>query len=225
VTKTPELIDSLVRRATPVRRLSPPLVRAGLWLAFAALVLVLLAVGHGVRGDFAARMRDPEFVISMSAALATGILSAVAAFAVSIPDRSRWLALLPIPALAVWVATIGLGCLTDWVSVDPDGMHVLGEEMRCFAILVFTSVPLTIALGVMLRYAALLRAGPVVLLGGLAVAAITATAVSLLHNHNASAIILVWNLGTAALMAGAAGVFGRRMLGWFAARLGTERTA
>ena len=225
MTKTPELIDTLVQRATPVRRLHPPLMRAALWLGFAALVLVLLAAGHGVRSDLAARIREPEFVISMGAALATGILSAVAAFAVSIPDRPRWLVLLPVPALAIWVATIGLGCLTDWVSVSPNGMHVVGEEMRCFAILVFTSVPLTVVLAVMLRYAALLSAGPVVLMGGLAVAAITATAVSVLHDHNASAIILLWNLGTAALFAGAASVFGRRMLGWFATRLGPHYAA
>ncbi len=49
VTKTPDLIDALVECATPVRRLRPPLVRAGLWLAFAGLILALLAIGHGVR--------------------------------------------------------------------------------------------------------------------------------------------------------------------------------
>ena len=51
VTKNPDLIDALVERATPVRRLRPPLVRAGPWLAFASLILALLAIGHGVRAD------------------------------------------------------------------------------------------------------------------------------------------------------------------------------
>ena len=49
MTTTPDLIDALVECAAPVRRLRPPLVRAGLWLAFAGVILALLAIGHGVR--------------------------------------------------------------------------------------------------------------------------------------------------------------------------------
>ena len=40
---TPELIDRLSAGATPVRRLRSPLLRAGLRLLFAALVLLVLA--------------------------------------------------------------------------------------------------------------------------------------------------------------------------------------
>jgi hypothetical protein len=211
VTKTPDLIDALVECATPVRRLRPPLVRAALWLAFAGLVLALLAIGHGVRTDLVECLRQPVFVASIAAALATGVLAAVAAFVVSLPDRSQWWLLLPAPALAVWVGTIGYGCLTDWVSIGPDGVH-MGEAVRCFATLVLTSVPLAIALAVMLRYAALLRPGAVTLAGALAVAAITSSALSLFHDLDATMMILIWNLGTAAVITGLGGVFGRRVL-------------
>jgi hypothetical protein len=214
VTRTPDLIDALVECATPVRRLRPPLVRAGLWLGFAGLILALLAIGHGVRGDLAERLHQPVFVVSIAAALATAILAAVAAFVVSLPDRSQWWLLLPAPALAVWVGTIGYGCLTDWVSIGPDGVHV-GETLRCFATLVLTSVPLAIALAVMLRYAALLRPGAVTLAGALAVAAITSSALSLFHDLDATMMILIWNLGTAALITGLGSVFGRRMFRWW----------
>jgi hypothetical protein len=214
VTKTPDLIDALVECATPVRRLRPPLVRAGLWLVLAAFILVLLAIGHGVRTDLAERLNQPVFAVSIAAALATGILAAVAAFVVSLPDRSLWWLLLPAPALAVWVGTIGYGCLTDWVGIGPDGVH-LGETLRCFATLVLTSVPLAIALAVMLRYAALLRPGAVTLAGALAVAAITSSALSLFHDLDATMMILIWNLGTAALITGLGSVFGRRMFRWW----------
>jgi hypothetical protein len=214
VTNTPELIDALVECATPVRRLRPPLVRAGLWLALAGLVLVLLAIGHGVRSDLAERLHQPVFAVSIAAALATGILAAMAAFVVSLPDRSQWWLLLPAPALAVWVGTIGYGCLTDWVSIGPDGVH-MGEALRCFATLVLTSVPLAIALAVMLRYAALLRPGAVTLAGALAVAAITSSALSLLHDLDATLMILIWNLGTAALITALGSLFGRRMFMWW----------
>lgn len=41
MTSTPDLIDSLVADAQPLRRLQPPAVRALCWLLFAALVTSL----------------------------------------------------------------------------------------------------------------------------------------------------------------------------------------
>lgn len=218
MTRTPELIDALVQGARPVRRLRPPLVRAGLWLAFAGFILALLAIGHGMRADLAERLQQPAFTTSIAAALATGILAAMTAFAISLPDRSRWWLMLPVPPLVMWISAVGYGCFADWVSIGPDGIR-LGETMRCLATLVLTSLPLAIAFAAMLRYAALLRAGAVALMGGLAIAAITSTALSLLHDLDATVMILVWNLGTAALITGIGSMFGRRIFGWMAARL------
>jgi hypothetical protein len=216
VIRTDELIDTLVEHAAPVQRLRPPLVRAALWLTFAGLLIALIAAGHGIRADFMQSLHQPAFVVTVGAALATGILATMTAFAVSIPGRSRlWLAL-PLPPLAVWMSTIGYGCVADWVSLGPDGF---GGELRCAAMLVLTSVPLAIALAAMLRYAAMLRSGAVAVSGGLAIAAITAATLPLFHDHDATALVLLWNLGTAALITGVAGMFGRRILGWMAARL------
>jgi hypothetical protein len=218
VTRTDELIDTLVERAAPVQRLRPPLVRAALWLAFAGLLIGLMAAGTGIRADFVARLHQPAFAVTIGAALATGILSAVTAFAASIPGRSRWWLALPLPPLAVWMSTIGYGCAAHWVSPGPDGLP-FGEELRCAALVVMTSVPLGIALAAMLRYAATLRPGAVALSGGLAIAAIVAAALPLFHDHDVSALILLWNVGTAALMTSIAGLLGPRMFSWMAARL------
>ena len=218
MTTTEDLIDTLVERATPVRRLRPPLARAAVWLAFAGLLIAVIAAGSGVRPDLVQHLRRPAFVITLGGALTTGILAAVTAFAVSIPGRSRWWLALPLPTLAVWMATIGYGCLGDWVSLGATGVR-LGDELRCLALLVMTGVPLAIALAAMLRYAAVLRPGVVATYGGLAIAAIVAAALPLFHNHDATALILAWNVGAAALLAGVAGLSGRRMLGWMAARL------
>jgi hypothetical protein len=223
VTATRELIDTLVECATPVRRLRPPLLRAMLWLAFASLVIALIVMGHGLRPDLTLHLRQPAFAITTAAALATGILSAIAAFVVSLPDRSRWWLVLPMPALAAWLSNIGYGCLTDWVNLGPEGIR-FGEELRCFSILVLTSVPLTVALTVMLRYAAMLRAGAVATTGGLAVAAITASALPLFHNHDATAMILIWNVGTALLITGITSLFGRRLFSLLATRMPASGT-
>ena len=220
MTKTPDLIDTLVQDATPVRRLRPPLVRAGLWLAFAAIVLGLIAIAHGLRPDFSDCMRQPLFVVGLLGALATGISAAVASFQLSLPDSSRLWIILPLPALALWVVTIGYGCLTDWVSIGPDSVR-LGEAIRCFATLLMTSVPLSIAMLAMLRYTALLRPLEVSVLGGLAVAAVTAFALSLLHDLDATVMILIWNLGAAAFIASLGSLFGRSMLTWMASHCTT----
>jgi hypothetical protein len=217
VTRTEELIDTLAERAAPVQRLRPPLMRAMLWLAFAAVLVAVIAAGQGIRADFVPHLREPAFAVTIGAALATGILSAVAAFAISIPGRSRrWLAL-PLPPLAVWMSTIGYGCLADWVNL-PSGFRFDGE-LKCAALLVMTSVPLAATLAAMLRYAAMLRPGAVALTGGLAIASITSAVLPVFHDHDASALILIWNLGAVALITGLAGLLGGRIFGWMAARL------
>jgi len=48
----------------------------------------------------------------------------------------------------------------------------------------------------------------VAMMGGLASAGIAATALSLFHELDASVMVLLWNLGTAALIVALAGMFG-----------------
>ena len=210
---TPDLIEALAANATPVRRLQPPLARATFWLSVAAAILVLLAVSHGARPDLAQRLQQPIFVVSILASLLTGILAAIVSFLVSLPDRSRGWLLLPFPALVVWISTIGYGCLTDWVDVDAGSLR-MGEAARCFATLVLTSVPLSLLMFVMLRHAAPLRPTPVALIGSLAVAAMTASALSLFHEFDATIMILIWNLGSAALLVGLGALLGRKLFSW-----------
>ena len=214
---TPDLVTVLASNLAPVRRLRPPLARAACWLLVAALVLGLLAVSQGVRPDLFQRLQDSTFVMSMAAALLTGILAAVAAFMISIPGRSALWSLLPAPTLIVWLSTVGYQCLTEWVTLGPDGIR-LGEATRCFATLVLTGFPLSLAMLVMLRHAARLRPVAVGLIGGLAVAAITATALSLFHELDATVMILAWNLGVAALIVALGGAWGRKIFSWVAPR-------
>jgi len=217
VITTPDLIEALAANLAPVRRLRPPVTRAACWMLLVALLLALLAVSQGIRPDLTQRSRELTFILGMSGALLTGVLAAVAAFMLSLPDRSRFCLLLPAPALVLWLSTIGYQCLTNWVSLEPNGIH-LGETTQCFATLVLTSLPLSLAMLVMLRYAAPLRPIAVTLTGSLAVAAITATALSLFHELDATVMILMWTLGTAALFVGLGGALGGKVFSWAAPR-------
>ncbi len=214
---TPDLIESLVAGAKPVRRLRPPAARAALWLLFALAIVSLLAVSHGLRPDLGARLGQLLFVTGLAASLLTGVLAAVAAFIVSLPDRSRLWLLLPAPALTLWVSTIGYGCLTDWVEIGADGLR-LGEAVDCFATLVLISAPLSLAILVMLRYTALLEPARVAAMGALAVSAIAAMALSLFHSLDATVMVLMWNLGIAALSVGLANVLGNKIFSLVAPR-------
>ncbi|MDI9700785.1 DUF1109 domain-containing protein [Burkholderia cenocepacia] len=213
---TSELIDSLVADGMPVRPLRRPLWRAAGWLSFAALLLVSIAVAHGVRPDLALKLHERVFVAGIAAAAATGILAAVGAFVASVPGRSlRWV-LLPSPALLVWISTIGYGCLTNWVEIGPDGLS-LGETARCFATLMLTGVPLSLTLLIMLRHVARLAPAPVAMAASLAVSAMTAVALSLYHPLDATMMILVWNVGlTIVLLIGSAS-YGSRLFRWIGA--------
>ena len=206
---TPELIDALAAGAKPVRRLRPPLVRTGLWLFLAAAVFVLLALSRGARPDLAQQLAQPVFAVGLVASLATGVLAALASFLVSLPDRSRAWMLLPVPPLVIWVSTVSYGCLTNWVDIGANGIR-LGEAANCFATLMLTSLPLSIALFVMLRFAAWFRPTAVTLTGSLAVAAMTATALSFFHAFDATIMILVWNLGIGAIIVGLGSALGIR---------------
>lgn len=207
---TSDLIRSLATNAPPVKRLRPPLVRAFGWLLLAAAIMGLMTVSHGVRPQFAERMQDAVFAINMISSLMTGVLATIATFFVSLPDRSRWWLLLPAPPLVVWLSTIGYQCFAGWVPVPPGAITVEAAS-GCLATLVLTSLPLSLLMLAMLRYAAALRPTSVILMGSLAVSAITATALSMFHPLDATAMVLGWNLGTAVLFLAGAAIFSRKV--------------
>ena len=213
---TPELIDSLATNSAPITRLRPPVVRAFLWLLFAAFMLALIAVVHGFRSDLAARLDEPVFVLGFASSLLTGILAAGASFFISLPDRSRLWMLLPLPAFVAWMSTVSYGCLAHWVAPVPAEGYV-ASEVQCFSLLLLF-VPLSLTMLLMVRYAASYRPRPVVVMGSLAVAAIVATALSVFHDHNAAALVLLWNVGVTVVVVGLGGLFGRRALTWIAPR-------
>ncbi|MEW6347147.1 MAG: DUF1109 domain-containing protein [Paraburkholderia sp.] len=212
---TSDLIDSLVADAKPVRRLRPPVTRALCWLLFAALMLTLVALVHGVRPDLMVKLRQPTFVVGVAAALITAVLASTASFIASVPGRSRLWLWLPAPAVVVWMSTIGYGCLTDWVSIGPNGMSP-GETARCFATLAITGIPLSLAMLLMLRYVARLAPTAIVMTGSLAVAAMTSAALSLFHPLDATVMIVMWNVGVAVVLMVFSGLYGRRLSGWVA---------
>ena len=71
------------------------------------------------------------------------------------------------------------------------------------------SLPLALGMFVMLRRGSVLRPTPVAVTGSLAVAALCASAMSLIHSLDATVMILTWNLGAAALIVAVGGLLVR----------------
>jgi hypothetical protein len=211
MTSTSAMIERLVAEAAPVRRLRPPLIRALSWLMLAAGVVVALALVHGVRPDIATRLDEVLFCAGIAGSALTGALAAVATFMVCLPDRSRLWLLLPAPSAVLWFLMVSYGCLTNWMRVEADG--ILAETLRCFGILLATSVPLSAAMLWMLRPAASLRPSAAIVAAGLSVAAVSATTISLLHAFDASLPVLIWNFGAAALVLVACAAAGSWLVG------------
>jgi len=177
---TERLIERLASEAVPVRRLSAPALRASLFLLAAAALAALAIVLFANLPMFERRIADPKLAIEVAATLATGILAVLAAFELSLPDRSpRW-ALLPVPTLVLWIASSGYSCWRHLVVHGPDGWAI-GESAQCFRFILVVSLPLGIALLLMLRRARAIAPVRVAALGALGVAALAAFVLQFFH--------------------------------------------
>jgi hypothetical protein len=178
---TDRLIERLAAAAEPVRRLRPPLLRASLWLLGVAAAGALAIVFFANLPDDAVRMRDPKLMIEMAATLLTGVLAVIAAFHLSVPDRSPLWALTPLPPLVLWIAVSGYECYRHWITFGPDGGWQIGESANCFRFILGVSVPLGLSLFFALRRASPLAPVRVSVVGGLGAAALAAFLLQFFH--------------------------------------------
>lgn len=208
-TRMDDLIDGLATRLQPVRRLRPPLLRAAVWLC--ALLLVAAALYAILGGNAGAMAERPYIAPAFVAALATAVAAAVAAFQLSLPDRSDLRALLPLPTLALWLALSGLGCLADLGVPGTWGASFV-EMRECVLVILASAVPLSVLLVLMLRRASPERFGRVALVAGVAGAAAAGAVLMLVHPHNSTALDLLLHGLCVAAVIGLNAVLGGRLL-------------
>lgn len=208
---TEDVIASLAGGLAPVRRLRPPVLRAALWVLLATALIALLAALRDLRADMDVMSRDPAYWVQLAGAWLTGATATLAAFEISLPDRSRAWLLLPVPSTLMWLSGFAIGCLAHWIAI-PSGAPVAQDSMRCLQTIVMASVPMAVVLWLMLRRARPLRPSSTALLAALAVAAFADTAHLLIHVVEASLLVLLVNLGPVAIIVAALSIFGRRGL-------------
>lgn len=212
--KTEELISTLATdTATPVRRLAPPAARLGLWLALSAPWIALVVAFMGLRPDLVAKLGEPRWIIEQGAALMTALTAAMAAFCAGVPGRPHWERFVPGLPLLIWIATLGLGCLQDWRLAGPQGL-TLQADWECLPGIVMVGLVPGVAMALMLRRGAPLAPVLSVALGGLAAAALADFGLRLFHAQDAGLMVLVWQVGTVALLTALSATIGRRLVRW-----------
>jgi hypothetical protein len=205
---TDQLIAQLAASAEPVKRLRPPLRRAVFWLIGVAAAAAIVVPFFADWRVFAIRAQDAKFGIELAATLLTGIAGVIAAFELSVPDRSPAWAWLPAPPLALWLASSGYNCWRDWIAVGAQGWQ-FGESAACFATIVGFSIPLGIALLLLIARAKPLAPIRVAALGGLGIAGIAAFLLGFNHPMDASFLDLGWHAAAVGLVVACTSLWGR----------------
>lgn len=205
------LIGALAADLRPVRPLLPPALRALAWLLFVAAVAAGLAAFANVSATGHRLSAVPDMWLAALGSIATTAAAAFAAFELSLPDRSRLWALLPLPAVVVWIGASGLGCMRGFLL---PGTHVAatGETMHCLLFIIGLSLPLSVILMVMLRRGYSLAPPLTAAMAGLASAAAAATLLNLFHPFDAAAADLLVHAIAVLVVVIAARAFGTRML-------------
>jgi hypothetical protein len=210
---TDELIRRLAADGRPVRRLGRPWTRAWLWLALALPYVAMVVWAKLAMLDVSDTLVNVRFLIEQAASFATALTAAAAAFYSIVPGFDRRVLLLPLAPLTVWLASVGSGCLDDWLRLGAEGLAIRPDWECLPAASVIGILPAVVML-LMLRRGAPLHPRVTLLLGALAVAAIGNFGMQLFHFRDASIMVLVWHLGSVAVISALAGLAGERLIGW-----------
>ena len=188
---TDDLIAQLSASAAPVKRLAPPMTRALLWLAAIAVIAAVPIVLRSNLPVWAERASDPRMAVELFATLATGVAGVIAAFHLSLPDRSRAWALLPAPFTLLWIVVTGIGCLKFWPEQNQRGWGIHQSDY-CFVFLLSVGLPLAGLLFLSLRRASPLQPRLVATVGALGAAALAAFVLQFFHPFD----VTIMDLGT-----------------------------
>jgi len=180
VTTTENLIESLAADARPVRRLWPPFALAGTWLVGFLILAMILTLFTNAWPAMIVRLEGARFAFEIAATFATGITAIIAAFYLSLPDRSRLWLVLPLPTLLGWLGSNGYECYGNWVVYSRHELQ-WGDTSKCFVFIVGISIPMAVALYLVVRRARPLDASRVMMAGGLGIAALAATLLQFYH--------------------------------------------
>jgi hypothetical protein len=212
--KTDELIVQLARAAGPVRPLARPSVRLARWTAASLPITALAVIVIGPRADVGTAIGQPAFAGLAVATLATALLAAAGAFALSVPgaERSRLHRFMPLVAGGMWALALIVLLTTDGDPVRR--VLALPFHWLCLIEIAGLSLMPGWALFAMLHRAAPLRRTWSAALATLAAAGLAALATQFMCPIDDPAHHLVGHVLPVALLSVWGAILGRRWLNW-----------
>ena len=197
----PLTIARLVRSATPVAPLAPPLVRMTRWTIAAAGLVLLSVLLLGVRADVAPRMTDGWFIARAAATLVIVAAAVAVAFPISVPGvwPSRAARTLPVMAGVGW--GVMLAAVLAFAGSPLERLLLVQPHPMCVLQIVGIALLPGAALTRMLRRAAPLRRRWTGGLAGLASAALGALGTQFVCGDDTAAHHLLWHFTPVVLLA------------------------
>lgn len=208
---TDRLVTVIASQLKPVQPLPAPWLRASQWLLVLSLVLAVLVTWLGDRTGFARRIVAPSVLAECAGAVITAVLSALAAFHLSVPGESpRW-RLVPFACSALWL--IGM-LATGWQRLieGPALTDSAWGSLNCFGFVVGLSLPVTGTLLVLLRRSYPLAPIPVAAAAGLTAGALATLVLEFFHTDLSGPVDLAAHVAAVGVVVSAAALFGDRAL-------------
>jgi hypothetical protein len=209
---TEELIEQLEAELSPVRRLPSPRRALLIWLAVTVPALAVVVQVMGPLPELPRLLREPGFLIAEGFAIVTALLAANAAFCAGKPDEPGWKLWLPVAVFVLWAAELGRQCFVLALSGD-SGVFVVRPDWMCVPAIAVSGLIPALTMVLLLRGRTRFRAAWASLCGVLAAAAAAEGALRFYHAADTLAMVLVWQMGTVALLAAAGGALARLSLG------------
>src|SRR5262249_42195516 len=142
---------------------------------------------------------EQGWLVEQGAALVVALTAAMAAFCAAVPGRPLWERAVPVLPLLVWLGTLGVGCVEEIISVGPRGLK-FQTDWACLPSIVMIGMVPGVAMALMLRRGAPMAPVLSVGLGGLAASALADLGLRLAHQQDASLMVIVWQVGTVAML-------------------------
>jgi hypothetical protein len=211
--ETKQLIRDLTDKVKPVRRPAGPGFRALMWAGVSLLYIGAFLLIMPVRHDVTLNPNDRLFLIEQTAACATGLTAAIAAFASVVPGYSSKWAALPLLPFAVWLASLGPGCVQELNRFGIEHLPLSHNPWCAPFIVLFGALP-AVLITIMLRSGAPLTPHLTAALGALAAAGLANVGVRIVHPEDVSIMLLVWHVGSVMALSTLTGVSGRYFFNW-----------
>ncbi len=212
--RTDDLIRQLTTDADPVRPLPSIPLRVLGWTVLAAVSLGAVVMIVGARRDLADAVRHADFAFEAALLIVTAMSAAVGALVISVPGAER-------SAMVRWIPVIvGVACILwavgELVTASATGAPTgrLTFAWRCIYKTASVAAVPGLALFLMVRQAAPLRAGWAGLLAVLATAAVGVLGANVICPVDRPVHMLLWHVAPLMLFAGIGAALGSWLLRW-----------